>query len=886
VPHEGGIMIRTLAAALATTTCLVALATPAAAQTRDFNIPAGALRTALDTFARQSGRQVIYRGDEVRSTRSPGVRGARSAEDALDAILAGTGFRAQKDSSGAFAVAKVGNAPAAATAGTTGAGEAQPIESGAEEIVVTGTNIAGQRPVGSTIRTIASKEIARSGYTTTEQLVQSIPENFRGGSAGASSDAQFSSGSLSGFNTTYGTGLNLHALGANATLTLINGHRIASSGSGYFTDVSTIPLSAIDHIEVLSDGASAVYGTDAIGGVVNIILLRESEGLTVGSNYGVATEGGYSTYDVNARAGHKWASGGFTLGADYQHQSRLDSSDRSFTDGLTSPTSVLPNSNQLSLTGSVVQHVTDSFEIHADAQYSRTTKDSYIAQLSTFPAGTVIHDTVKTSRWNGSLGANFNFAPGWTARFDFSSGRARDWVHTDYGPLVTGQNYTTINIPRFTDETGTISGTLFRLPGGPVSAAIGLSHRAEEYRDIVDQPPILQDQSATRDILSEYAEIRVPLFTADNALPGLKELIVSAAVRNDHYSDFGGTMNPRIGASWSPATGLKFRGTFSRSFRAPATGDELLQSENGTKSVVLLTAQSPDRQTLVPIAFLIGAQPRLKPERARNYTFGVDYEPQPVPGLKVSATYYDVRYTDRLSSPPLSLPFTLSTPAVASFVTHYSAPGELQSVVNAIQAQGVPFVDLTGGAFGANPLATAVYSFDARFSNVATTSTSGVDLGVSYQFKADSSEITTQLDGTYIGKFTSVLTPGAAPLKEVGALGYPARLKIRGQVNWQRRQTSFTLTGNYVSSYKDTSSVDPRRVSGLFTMDAVLSYAVESASSPTLNGLVLTLSAVNIFDRKPPYVVSGNSSLLASHYDAANASPLGRIVSVQLRKSF
>src|SRR3569623_519843 len=107
-------MIRTLAAALATTTCIVALATPAAAQTREFNVPAGSLRSALDTFARQSGRQVIYSGD-VRLAPSAGVRGARTAEAALDAILAGTGFVVKHARSGALAIVKAGNVPSADT---------------------------------------------------------------------------------------------------------------------------------------------------------------------------------------------------------------------------------------------------------------------------------------------------------------------------------------------------------------------------------------------------------------------------------------------------------------------------------------------------------------------------------------------------------------------------------------------------------------------------------------------------------------------------------------------------------------------------------------------------------------------------------------------------
>lgn len=92
-------MIRTLSAALAATTCIVATATPAAAQTREYSIPAGSLKETLDSYMRQSGRQVVYRADQVRQARSPGAKGMLSAEAALAALLAGSGFTSRTDGS-------------------------------------------------------------------------------------------------------------------------------------------------------------------------------------------------------------------------------------------------------------------------------------------------------------------------------------------------------------------------------------------------------------------------------------------------------------------------------------------------------------------------------------------------------------------------------------------------------------------------------------------------------------------------------------------------------------------------------------------------------------------------------------------------------------------
>ena len=89
----------------------------------------------------------------------------------------------------------------------------------------------------------------------------STSENFRVVGAGADP-------------TEHGAGLNLRGLGQRATLVLVNGRRLAPSGAGSFVDVSLIPLSAVERVEILTDGASAIYGSDAVGGVVNFILRR------------------------------------------------------------------------------------------------------------------------------------------------------------------------------------------------------------------------------------------------------------------------------------------------------------------------------------------------------------------------------------------------------------------------------------------------------------------------------------------------------------------------------------------------------------------------------------------------------------------------------------
>src|SRR5690606_8001658 len=93
-------------------------------------------------------------------------------------------------------------------------------------------------------------------------------------------------------NITGGSALNLRGLGVDATLTLLNGRRLSYGGFAQAVDLSIIPVAAVSRIEILTDGASALYGTDAVAGVANVILNRDFEGVNAATRYGFATDGG------------------------------------------------------------------------------------------------------------------------------------------------------------------------------------------------------------------------------------------------------------------------------------------------------------------------------------------------------------------------------------------------------------------------------------------------------------------------------------------------------------------------------------------------------------------------------------------------------------------
>lgn len=198
-----------------------------------------------------------------------------------------------------------------------------------DTVVVTGTNIRGTEVVGSATQTITAADLAESGKTGVGDFLREIPSNLAGG-VGMSDETQ--SGQDAGpnaANLASGQGVNLRGLGALSTLVLVNGRRVPASGQfGDFVDVSNIPGVAISNIEILQDGASAVYGSDAVGGVVNFILKTEADRPVTTVKAGVATQGGGEEYLISHLQPFNWNSGNLVVAGEYYSRGAVSLTDR------------------------------------------------------------------------------------------------------------------------------------------------------------------------------------------------------------------------------------------------------------------------------------------------------------------------------------------------------------------------------------------------------------------------------------------------------------------------------------------------------------------------------------------------------------------------------
>jgi iron complex outermembrane recepter protein len=199
-----------------------------------------------------------------------------------------------------------------------------PADSVLNEVVVTGSRISGTAPVGSAIQTLGRQEIETSGAINTTQVLQELPQVYNLGISESSRGQSGGSG-----NITYGTTVNLRGIGPYTTLTLIDGHRAVPQGTtGFAVDPSVVPALGLQRVEIVDDGASALYGSDAVAGVVNLILRRHFEGVETNAGYGTADD--YLQRHYGLVAGHDWGSGQVTLSYEYAYHSALSGIDRDF----------------------------------------------------------------------------------------------------------------------------------------------------------------------------------------------------------------------------------------------------------------------------------------------------------------------------------------------------------------------------------------------------------------------------------------------------------------------------------------------------------------------------------------------------------------------------
>ncbi len=551
----------------------------------------------------------------------------------------------------------------------------------------------------------------------------------------------------------------LRGLSPDETLVLVNGKRMhttsvvninGSLGRGSSpVDLNAIPMNAIDHIEVLRDGAAAQYGSDAIAGVINIILKGGAEHGSANVTYGEYSKGDGQTVHGGADGGFKLGSKGWVhLSANFMHQ---DPTNRAGPDTRhpTDPTyNTVTFHYGLPLTKSKQAAINAQYDLTPNAQlyaYSLFNKrnvsaggffrslsqySSYPGAVATYPNGFLpmenssIRDDQEVIGVRGMVGK-------WNYDVSYTTGGNHWKLHTSntYNYSLDPNSPTGFYIGTLSNRDNTINADFnreFDFPGLPngFTLAWGLEYRHQKFEIKQGDAASYAGAGAqvypgyrpgdagshSRHNTAEYVDLESDL--TNNFTAGL-------AVRHENYSDFGGTTSGKLSGRYAFNETVALRGTVSNGFRAPS-----LQQEYYSNTSILFTNGVPFLVRNFPVsdpaAVALGAQP-LKAEKSHSYSVGLVLTPSN--GLYATLDFYNVRINDRII-----LSGSLKGQAVQDYLT----------------SVGIPFVN--GGSF---------------FNNAVDTRTRGADLVVTYP--VDFSSSTLKLTGGMNYNKTTILSIAPNP---------------------------------------------------------------------------------------------------------------------------
>lgn len=529
----------------------------------------------------------------------------------------------------------------------------------------------------------------------------------------------------------------LRGLSPDQVLVLVNGKRRHTSAfvnlggavgrDSAPADLNAIPLSAIDHIEVLRDGASARYGSDAIAGVINIILKSADHGGSISTKYGQYKKGDGIQRQVAGNSGFALGDNGFVSlsgeGANNDYTDRAGKDFRPASVGSTTYGQHVfrqgePETEEGKFQFNSAYSFNDAAELYGFGGYSKRRGETaaFYRASNASNNNRVLHPNGYLPLINGTLqdtslvlGLRGELLDNW--HYDLSANYGKNTYELRTKTINTSLG---LNTPHAFDN-GTLTNdqrqlsldlsrefSLGWLPY-PVSVAFGTEYLRQGYQIEAGQPESYYQTgssglggfrdsdagSSSRHNFAQYLDLETH-FT--------DKLAVSAAVRHEDYSDFGSNVSGSLSARYDFTPRVALRGSVSTGFRAPS----LAQQNFTFTSSQLIGNTIQESGTFAAdsqVARLLGAED-LKAEKSRNYSLGLVLEP--LDNLTVTADLYHIDIRDRVS---LSSNLVLNNTAI-----------------DYLKANGVGNINYTSARY---------------FTNATDTSTDGVDLVANYRYQLD-----------------------------------------------------------------------------------------------------------------------------------------------------
>ncbi|WP_129776897.1 TonB-dependent receptor [Peristeroidobacter soli] len=889
-------------AAALTGSVLAILAAAADAQAvTEWDLPEQPLAKSLREIAAQTESNILFDKKLVNAQSAPPLKMKATTEQALKQLLEGTGLTYRHLDDKTVTIQLASAEPSATTSGSYGPSDgrirlaqadtgetAAPRErtvegrplTDIEEIIVTGTNIRGIENNTAQVTVLSREYINATGYSTVTKLLESVTQNFA-----LANQSGLNIPGVGG-SREQGAAINLRGIGEGTTLVLINGRRLAPGFRSAAVDISALPLSAVERVEILPDGASALYGSDAVGGVVNFILRDDFEGAETRLRAGTAD--GIDEYRGSQAVGGSWDSGNALISAEYYKRDLLLASDRDFVPSTSIVGSLSPEEKNYSALFTGRQNLAGSLSVFADAFYSKRESYNFGGRLTLGES-----TTSDNPQMAATLGVDWSFGGDW--QLEVSGSYAdNELEQTQNNRTATGVANNNMFDSEFEIQAGEakIDGTLFNLPGGPVRAALGVGYRSESYSDLskrVVGGAVNFSVDSDQNIKSAFGELYVPIFGDTNAVEGVRRLELSLAGRYDDYSTAGSSVDPQVGLMYEPVAGFRLRGRYGTSYKAPNLADYNLASNSAIAAFANIPGLGQRYLLQVTGTDVSG----LEPQESESSSFGFDYVPESANGLTLSLNYYRIRYSGLIATPATAA-VILSNPAVYGDLIFNDPSNDLVNQFVAIGRQG-----LTGfRAFLTPPTLNPNFTpdqvdiiVDGRRRNLSVVKTSGLDLSTQYDAKLAGGTLTVGVGGTYILERDTQVTRSAGETDTVDTIFNPPNWRARAMVGWQRAGFSTNLFVNHTDSYTDNRLVTGlppnREVDAYTTMDVRVAYDFSKRfKEGFLSGFVVALSAQNALDEDPPSTAISGVSTFDVGYDPANASPIGRLIAIEFTKAW
>lgn len=846
-----------------------------------WNIPAQPLSDALIAWSEQSNYAVLIRDDLAAGVQSQALTGSYTSFEALERLLSPSTltYKIRNDTTlvvtprlQAASLTVVGDSSVSRSASAAGvsyrartgvasggnvqaAGFESPDEE-KDEVVVTGTRIRGAAPTAP-VRVVTRDDIDQSGFGQLGDVVRSFPEVFAGGQ---NPGVVASTGSAGNQNVSNASTVNLRGIGTDATLTLLNGRRLAGDTFFQAADISGIPLAAVERVEIVADGSSALYGADAVAGVVNFILREDFDGAEVSGRVGGATQGGAFEQTYSALGGVTRSRWRAMANYEYSKQNGLTAGERNTTSEAVSETHLLRPQERHSVFLNAAGDLTDRLSLSVDALASKRNVN-YLSQR--FEFSEPISISIDTPSFSVGTTLDWKASNSWRIAVMgvLSGGHNEEW---DRSPTTTSNIHyeNGLSYAEFLAE-GAVRG----LPSGDIRTAFGGGWRQESF-ELSSMTSPQSDISGERDIRYVFGEALIPLVPDSEDRIGLRSLEISASGRFEDRSDFGSAATPKVGLRYEPVSGLTLRATWGKSFKAPSF-QQLLQN----RTAVLFPA-SAFRVTGGGAAFFVtGGNPDLGPERSRSWTVGGDFSLDGRAPLTLSATYFNIDLTDRVVIPVSPSSAALINPIFESFVDRDPTAQEQADLLANVSR----FVNLSGAPHDPDTVIAIVRNLQQ---NALSQRIEGVDVS----YRQELGAVSAFANATWID-LRQQSVPAAPEVTLSGTIANVPDIRARGGLTWEKSGLAVTGIVNFVSSSTDTGVTPNANIDSWTTVDANLSYEFDS-NAGALSDMRIALSATNLFDRDPPFAFSPSLLQQGIFFDSTTASPIGRLISVTVRKRF